>query len=182
VYPIVKDIVSRRLDGRPASSEPFDAFAEQLTKLGYGSFRLWWMQLVRELQQASAQTSPVMVTVLAGALVEGALASIVKHARRNGVGVMGSKTFEESPTRWRIDDLVSSASAGGERAILAARLRSRAESLIRTRQRIHAGRMLVDFPGGLTDLRPEEARDAQATAEQVVRCIIDWLQNYPAAV
>ena len=47
------------------------------------------------------------------------------------------------------------------------------------RQRIHAGRMLSDYPGGPPDVRPDEARDAKATAEQVVRAILDWLQRNP---
>jgi hypothetical protein len=52
----------------------------------------------------------------------------------------------------------------------------RAEGLILTRQRIHAGRMLPLHPGGPSDLRPEEARDAKATAEIVVRSVVDWLR------
>jgi hypothetical protein len=178
-YPIVKDIIARRSDGRPKSAEPLDAFADELDKLGYGVFRLWWTQIVAEFRQASTQTSPVTATVLAATLVEGALAFVVKHAQALGLGVMGSKTFDESPSRWSIADLVSSASAGREAAILDGPLRQRADMLIRSRQRIHAGRMLSDFPDGPPDLRPEEARDAHTTAEQVVRRIIDWLQKYP---
>ena len=179
VHPIVKDVIDRRSDGRPKSIEPLDAFADQLDSLGYGPFRLWWTQIVAEFRQASTQTSPVTVAVLAGSLVEGSLAFVVSHARKLGLGVMGSKTFNENPTRWRIDDLVSSASVGGDSAILDAQTRLRADGLISTRQRIHAGRMLADFPGGPADLRPEEAREARATAEQVVRRVIDWLQKYP---
>lgn len=58
-------------------------------------------------------------------------------------------------------------------------IRSRADALIRTRQRIHAGRMLSDFPAGVPDLRPEEARDAKQTAELVVRSVLDWLERFP---
>jgi len=47
---------------------------------------------------------------------------------------------------------------------------------------IHAGRMLSDYPAGPPDLRPDEARDAKATAELVVRAVLEWLQKNPAPV
>jgi len=42
--------------------------------------------------------------------------------------------------------------------------------------------MLSEFPGGPSDLRPEEARDAKSTADLVVRRVLDWLQKYPVTV
>jgi len=47
--------------------------------------------------------------------------------------------------------------------------------------RISIIRMLSDFLVGAPDIRPEEARDAKATAEQVVRRVLDWLQKFPPA-
>ncbi len=70
-----------------------------------------------------------------------------------------------------------SAASGGSEAIFSPQVKARAETLIRTRQRIHAGRMLSEHPGGPPDLRPDEARDAKGTAEQVVRSILDWLER-----
>jgi hypothetical protein len=176
-YPIVKDVIERRSDTRPKHVEPLDAFADELDKLGYGQFRLWWNQTVAELRRGDTQSSPVSVCVLAAALVEGALTFVVKHARKLGLGVLGSKTFEGDPRSWRIDDLVRSAAAGGDSAILDAAAQQRADGLIRIRQRIHAGRMLSDYPGGPPDLRPEEAREGRATADLVVRRVLDWLQK-----
>lgn len=178
-HPVVKDVVARRVDGRPPSSEPLDAFAVELQGLGHGAFRMWWTQTVAELRQCDTQTSPLAATVLAAALVEGALTFVVKRARDCGAGTMASKDFDGPPTRWKIEDLVASAARGGEAAILDNSTRQRADTLIRARQRIHAGRMLSDFPGGPPDLRPEEARDAKATAEIVVRRVLDWLQRFP---
>jgi hypothetical protein len=180
-FPIVKDVIERRTDGRPKHVEPLDAFAEELDKLGYKPFRLWWTQTVAELRHTNPIAAPVSASVLAAALVEGALTFVVKHARQGGLGVFQSKDFDRDPRSWKIDDLVSSAATGGGSAILDLQTKSRAEALIRTRQRIHAGRMLSEFPGGPPDLRPEEARDARATAEQVVRAILDWLQRFPPA-
>lgn len=178
-YPVVKDIIERRIDGRPQHAEPLDAFAEVLEKLGYGRFRLWWNQTVGELRRGDPQSSAVSVSVLAAALVEGALTFVVKHARNLGLGVFRSSDFDRDPRSWRIDELVSSAASGSESAILDIPTKARAESLIRSRQRIHAGRMLSEFPGVVPDLRPEEAREARATAELVVRRVLDWLEKYP---
>jgi hypothetical protein len=106
---------------------------------------------------------------------------VVKHARAAGLGVFLSKDFDRDPKSWKIDDLVASAASGSDTAILDLQTKNRAETLIKTRQRIHAGRMLSEFPAGVPDIRPEEARDAKATAEQVVRRVIDWLQRFPPA-
>lgn len=179
IYAAVKDVVARRTDGRAPSPEPLEAFAAEMEGLGYSPFRMWWTQTLAELRQCDAQTSPLAATVLAAALVEGALTFAVKHARDGDTGTMASKDFNEPPQRWRIEDLVASAARGGEAAILDNSTRQRAETLIRARQRIHAGRMLSDYPGGPPDLRPEEARDAKVTAELVVRSILDWLQRFP---
>jgi hypothetical protein len=179
VYPVVKDVIERRTDGRANYTEPLDAFAEELDRLGYRPFRLWWKQTVGEIRRADTQNSPVSVTVLAAALVEGALTFVVKHARTLGLGVFRSTDFDRDPRTWRIEALVSSAASGSESAILDAATKNRADTLIRTRQRIHAGRMLSEFPGGVPDLRPDEARDAKATTDQVVRRILEWLERYP---
>jgi hypothetical protein len=178
LHPIVQDVVQRRADGRSLASEPLGAFAERLAVLGYAPFRMWWQQTVAELRLLDAATTPVASAVLAASLVEGALTFVVRHAHT--LGVLGSKTFDDPPQKWKIEDLVSSACAGRATAILDAGARHRADALIRVRQRIHAGRMLSEYPGGVPDLRPEEARDARSTADLVVRRILDWLDRYPA--
>ena len=178
-YAVVKDVVERRTDGRHAHAEPFDAFAEEIGKLGYGQFRVWWQQLVSEVRLGSHLTTPLSVSVASAALVEGALTFVVPHARRLGLGVMGSRTFEDDPRTWKIDDLVKSAASGQGAAILDAASAARVKGLIRTRQRIHAGGMLSEFPSGVPDLRPDEAREAVAVAEMVVRRVLDWLRRHP---
>lgn len=180
-YPIVKDITDRRADGRPAAVEPLDAFTNELKNLGYGAFRLWWQQTVAEMRLADTQIMPVSVTVLAAALVEGVLTFVVKHARSSSLAVFRSNDFDGEPRAWKIEKLVASAASGGDAAILDMPTKIRAEGLIQTRQRIHAGRMLSDFPQGVPDLKPEQARDAIATAELVVRKVIEWLARHPAS-
>ena len=180
-YPIVKDVIERRTDGRSRHAEPLDAFAEKLNSLGYGHFRAWWVQMVSELRRSDPEISAVSVCVLAAALVEGALTFAVRHGQSLNMGLFGSSKFKEDPRRWKIDDLVgSAASSGGDAAILDQVTRLRADTLVASRQRIHAGRMLAEFPGGIPDLRPEQGREAKATADLVVRAILDWLEKYPA--
>jgi hypothetical protein len=179
VWSHVEDVIARRTDTRPQSAEALPAFAEQLGKLGYGPFRLWWNQTVAELGRTDPNSCPLAALVLAAALLEGALTFTVKHARSLNVGIFGSTDFDRDPRTWRIEDLVAGAVRGGAAAILDAQSKNRADGLIRTRQRIHAGRMLSEFPSGVPDLRPEEAREAKAVAEQVVRCILDWLARHP---
>lgn len=180
VMPFVKDVIERRLDGRPKSAEPFAAFAEQLSGLGYGKFRLWWNQTVSELGRTDPNSSPLSALVLAAALVEGALTFVVKHAQSRNLGVFSSTDFTKDPRSWRIDDLVSSAARGGDSAILDMQTKNRIDGLVHARQRIHAGRVLSEFPQGIPDLRPEEAREAKGAAEQAVRKILVWLERYPA--
>jgi hypothetical protein len=169
----VKDVISRRTDGRPRHTEPFDVFAERLNSRGYAGFRLWWVPIVSELRRSDVQSASVSVCVLAAALVEGALTLLVKHARSQQVGPFRSSNFARDPRHWRIDDLVASAASGRPSSILDPATRSRADGLIQTRQRKHAGRMLSEHPAGVPDLRPEEARDAKQTADLVVRSVID---------
>jgi hypothetical protein len=179
VYPLVADVIARRSDGRSTSAEPLDAFADALDALGYKPFRLWWTQTVAELRMLEVTTSPVSATVLSAALVEGALTFLAKHARQLNVGPFKSPDFERDPRTWKIEDLVKSAATGGDAAVLDSGARTRADELIRTRQRIHAGRMLSEHPGGPPDLRPEEASDARRTTELIVRRVLTWLQKFP---
>ena len=175
---VVEDVIARRTDGRVLSAEPFPAFAETLGPLGYGAFRGWWTQTTSELRQADPNTCPTTVTVLAAALVEGALTFIVQHARAVGLGPMGSTDFKKSSDKWKLLDLITSATKGSA-PILDESTGARARKLNETRQRIHAGRMLHDYASGPPELRPEAAREAVATAKLVVRSVLDWVRAHP---
>ena len=181
VLEVVRDVVRRRTDGRPKHAEPLDAFGEALDGLGYGRFLTWWTQTVAELRRANATTAPMGACVLSAALSEAALAFVVVRARKLTLGTMASKTFGESPTRWKFEDLLASAAAGGPDAIFDQRTRDRADRLNTIRQRIHAGRLMVDVPSGpIPDTRPEEAREALETVAVVVRSVLDWIDRHPA--
>jgi hypothetical protein len=178
LYPTIRDIIARRDDGRLPAIEPLDAFADLLEPLGYGPFRLWWKQTVDELRRSDENHNSVAVCVLAAAVVEGALIFIVRYARR--LGAFASDNFDGPPQKWKLEKLVNSAaSSGGNGAIFDPPLRARVEELISNRQRIHAGRMLDDYPKGVPDLKPEEARDAKRTADLAVRRIAEWVQAHP---
>lgn len=177
---VVRDVIQRRGDGRPAAAEPLTAFDARLDSLGHGRFKVWWASTRSELHLANPATSPISVCVLAAALSEAALTFVVKHARTIGSPTLASRTFSESPTRWSFDELLKSAASGGADAILDQSARDRADRLFWIRQRIHAGRLLADQPQGpIPDTRPEEAREAIETANIVVRKVLDWLDRHP---
>ncbi len=111
-YPIVQDLIARRTDGRPRSVEPLDEFADELDRLNFGKFRLWWTQTVAELRRSDPQLSPMSAVVLAAALVEGVLTFVVKHARGVNLEVFRSADFDRDPRTWKIDDLIKSAASG----------------------------------------------------------------------
>ena len=178
---LVRDVVARRTDGRPQHAEPLDAFGDALEQIGFRQFRAWWRQTVTELRGSDPVSSPIACAVLSAALVEGVLTFAAKHARDRQLGAFGSSDFDKPPSGWRAEKLIESAAAGGAAAILTPQTKARAEHLNRVRQRVHAGRMLGEHPGGPPDLRPEEGRDAKATAEQVVRAVLDWLERVASA-
>jgi hypothetical protein len=82
----------------------------------------------------------VAATVLAAALAEGALTFVAKHAKDRDLGLFRSSDFPpDRPRQWKFDKLVESAVYGGDSAILDSSALHRARSLVKARNRIHAG-------------------------------------------
>jgi hypothetical protein len=164
---IVRDIIERRTDGRPATSNPLDAFESCLSALGHERFRAWWIQQRHELRLAGPM-QPTTSLVLSASLAEGALAFVVPRAQKHGLMTRIDIT---KPRQWGFDDMVKGANSGNPAIdpILDEPTSIRALQLNATRQRIHAG-FLIDTvaSGPIPDLKPEEARDGVQTAESVV--------------
>jgi hypothetical protein len=179
VYEVVKDIIERRTDGRAPSADPINAFAAKLAELGQVRFQVWWARTVSELNRTNHPQMPMVTCVLAAALSEAALAFVVNRARSLGTPTMSSKTFDDPPTRWKFEDLLRSAAAGGPDAIFDQKTRDRAENLNLIRQRIHVGRLMAGA-GPIPDSRPEEASEAIETMHTILRLILDWLDRHPA--
>lgn len=178
IYPIVQDIISRRIDGRAKQIEALDAFTDALAQIGYGHFRLWWAQIVSEFRRTDP-SNPISCLALSAAISEAALTFAAKYAKDKGLNSFRSNGLGEEPKGWRMEKLLEAA-AFGPNAALTGPAKTAAERLNHTRQRIHAGRVLSDNPGGLPDLKPEEARAAKDTAEQVVRAVLEWLGRQQA--
>lgn len=181
---VIKDIVKRRSDGRPAAAEPIAAFERELARLGHDYFESWWRQTAAEFRTADANLMPTTVVVLAATLCEGALVFIMKHAQHERLS-MPETSLGADPKGWKFDKLVDAACKGAApvfsgqpRDQLAAK---RAKELNFMRHRIHAGRVL-DEQSRLPhpDLRPEEARTARETTDLVLRRVLDWLEAHPA--
>ena len=177
-YPIVKQVLRERAS-RAAAADPLDAFTDEITKLGFGPLRMWWKQAVAELRHCDAQLSPVAAAVLAAALVEGALIICVRHARALKLGTMAALPAESELSRWSIGDLVAGAATGNEAAILDSALRYSVETLMMSRQRIHPGWILSEFPDNLPHKFATDRADPKAIAGLVVARVIAWLQEYP---
>jgi hypothetical protein len=174
-HPVVRDVIARRSDGRAPAANPLDAFESMLGELGHDRFRAWWVQKRDELKRSDSNQQPVAVTVLAAALAEAALTFVVPRAKAAGL----MKRLEaEKPRTWKFADLVSGAKSGDPttRAILDERTAARCLELNEARQRIHAGFLIDEVPTGpIPDLKPEQARDALQTVDQLVRKVFEWL-------
>lgn len=176
---IVRDIIERRTDGRPAASNPLDAFESCLGAIGHERFRAWWIQQRHELRLAGPM-QPTTSLVLAASLAEAALAFVVPRAQKHG---LMSRIDITRPRQWGFDDLVKGAKSGNPAVdpILDEPTSSRVLQLNSTRQRIHAGFLIDTVANGpIPDLKPEEARDGVQTAEIVVRRVVEWLGRHPA--
>ncbi|MDY0001544.1 MAG: hypothetical protein RBU30_09640 [Polyangia bacterium] len=174
-YVAVKDVISRRSDGRPPASQPFQAMESMLDSIGQERFRLWWTRTVAELKLANPAHQATTISVLSASLAEAALAFVVTKAQEKGLMVnLGSKT-----TQWKFVDLLRAAQSGAaDKVILSQPLYERGKRLNEIRQRIHAGHLMNEYPSGnIPDLKPEEAREALETAEQLVRQVLEWLER-----
>jgi hypothetical protein len=178
MIPLVRDLIARRTDARAHTAEPLPAFEEKLAALGHGNFRIWWRLMVSEQSRTDPQLTPTSSVVLSAALCEAALIFVVDRAKLRGTS-MQSKEFEKPPRQWRMDEIVRAA-RNGQDPILKSNVADRCLELSRMRQRLHVSRLIdpTDNPPR-PDTRPEEAREARAVAELVVRQILEWLERNP---
>lgn len=176
----VRDLVLRRSDGRPASPEPVPGFASRLDELNASRLKVWWNAIASEVRRANEQEAPTSVIVLAAALLEAALCSVIERANAHGV-TMPNLRAADDPKNWKLQTLVKEAKKGSQ-PIFDGDVGGRGERLNDLRQRIHAGRFWMSgVPSGGFDLRPEEAREARETLDRCLRAILVWLDGHPAA-
>jgi hypothetical protein len=173
----VRDIMMRRTDRRPPSVEPIAAFAAALDDLKLSGLKAWWNEIAGELRRADNQTSPTSVIVLAAALAEASLCAVISRARTLDATMTGVKV--DDPKSWKLVELQKFARRG-EKPIIVGDLVPRVDQLNEQRQRIHAGRYwIAGRPANGFDLRPEEARAARETLDQLLRAVLDWLRDNP---
>ena len=111
-YPIVRDVIERRVDKRPLAIEPLDAFETVLAQLGHDRFRAWWVQTRQELRRANLPTQPTTVLLLAASLAEASLSFVVRTAQQHGL--MKRLTLDEART-WKFKDLIGGANGAPRR-------------------------------------------------------------------
>ncbi|MEM7138168.1 MAG: hypothetical protein AAF500_16430 [Myxococcota bacterium] len=175
----VADVISRRDSVRPRHAEPLDEYGELLERTSNARYRIWWEQARSELRCSSPQTMPTSTLVLAAALAEGSLALIADDVRTTGE-TMGTKTLQDTPNRWKFTDLIDGAKRG-KRPIIDQKLSDRCGQLNDERQRIHAGNFLhKKVAPRKIDIRPEEAKRARETLDDLLRAILDWFAEKSA--
>lgn len=174
----VRDIIARRTDGRPTTTDPLRAFEERLKSLGHAKFETWWRQTVIELQRTDPQLAPVSAVVLSAALCEASLIFVTDRARRLG-NSMNFRDAERSPRHWKMDQLAGAARSGAD-PVLTPQAGDRCLELNRIRQRVHVGRLIdPDENPPRPDTNPQEAREARATADLVIGQVLMWVDRNP---
>ena len=173
----VKDVIARRSDRRPAAREPLDALAAELQAAGLRHHLTWWRQVVSDFRSADPGRMPLASTILAYALVEGALTVLVHEVPKRSSERL-SRSLEGSARGWKVQDILGFALRIGA---ISQPLRARVLPVAEGRNRIHAGRLLALAEEGkpLDDVRPETARHAAAVAEDVARAVLEWLRGNP---
>jgi hypothetical protein len=177
IFSVVTDVIRRRQPGVAKHPEPVIAFEKHIASLGkdYEYFAQWWRFLRNELALMTEEMPTARITHLA-ALAEGALALVVEKGRSVG-GSMSEKLNPDDPTQWKFQHLIAAAKTGKPAIIKDEALAQECLTLNRVRQRIHAGRLLAErgnYP--LPDAKPEEARQAKATTDKLIRAVLEWLE------
>jgi len=94
---------------------------------------------------------------------------------------MTGNPWELDPKGWSLQYLIQQGKKGTD-PLFDGKLAERALRLNELRQRIHLGRywFVGSNRGDRFDLRPEEAREARETLDQILRELIRWLELHPA--
>lgn len=176
LLPEVRDLIARRSDGRLPAAEPIDAMESIIAKMGHPKMVIWWRHMALELRSCDPNKMPAVVTVFSAALAEAALSLVVQHAQTNSLSMRNMPT---APTRWKFHELVKDAKSGTAQ-IIDEPLAQRCLTLNDDRQRIHAGRHIDSAsPYPHVDFRYEQARDALATLDTLLRKVLDWYLANP---
>lgn len=173
----VRDIVARRKDGRPISTDPIRAFGARFSELAGANRRIWWEQQASELRTSNPHTHPTMMLVCAASLIEGALSAVVKRARELTSGAAFAGREFESPTNWKLESLLRGAKhpSAGIFTNETDALYQDAKRLNENRKRIHFAQYLLEDNPISIDIRPHDAVNAVTTAERVLTTLLEWL-------
>jgi hypothetical protein len=171
----IRDLVARRGDGRPLSTNPIQAFGPVFTRLVGETRRIWWEQEVNELLTLNPQTHPTKILVGAASLIEGAFSALVGTARKlTGGTAFAGRDYDKPARSWKLEDLLKAAKHPSA-MILDEKLYQAADRLNTDRQRIHFARFLMDDNVIRLDIKPHEAEDAINLTKRVLAAIMEWL-------
>src|SRR6187402_759859 len=111
----LREIRARNDAGRPAPGNALELFDRKLESLGHPEFRAWWAQVRGELARAEAGKLDLTITVLSAALVEGALALVVRTATVTGRSMAAKRIDPSAPKTWQFEKLIGAAVTGQDR-------------------------------------------------------------------
>ncbi|MGE3757951.1 MAG: hypothetical protein AB7H97_09350 [Pseudobdellovibrionaceae bacterium] len=176
ILEIVKDIFARRNETLTVSIDPYNGFAELLTKFDAKNFATWWRLNMTELHRLDPVRHSTSKMLLSAAMCEAALLLTLNKIKVSGK--YPSLKMDEDPQRWKLSDLAKAASIVDIR-IIDDRVRDQLLKLNEDRRRIHAGAH-VKKDGVISpvpDINPEQARHSTELLEVILRKIIEWTQN-----
>lgn len=132
--------------------------------------------MTTELRNLDYKRFPSSSLLISCALCEGALSFLINKTKDHEHQMI--KTLEmDKPRNWKFPGLIKAASSGTNPVLKDEKLRHSLEKMNDHRKRIHPAAFFPEA-GGIPDLKPEQAKTAIDTTEELSRAIIDWsLQN-----
>lgn len=172
IFPVVKEVISRRASMLPISSDPYQGFYEQLKLLNAEKYKLWWAQITAEISQLDDKRNPTARLILSAAVCEGILAFIIEFSKDKEFAMTKFVRIED-PKSWKLSEMIRATSSGNG-PFMKEDLKRKLESINENRKRIHPAAYL---PSGaiVPDLKPEQSQEAFETSKALARAAIDWI-------
>lgn len=172
IFPVVKDVVGRRVSVLPISSDPYDGLSEQLKLLKADKYKLWWTQITSEISQLDDKRNPTARLILSAAICEGILAFVIEFSKDKEFAMTKNLRVED-PKSWKFSEMIKATSSGIS-PFMKEDLRRKLEKMNENRKRIHPASYLT-FGSAIPDLKPEQSQEAFETSKALAREAIEWI-------
>jgi hypothetical protein len=175
LIPKVAVLFNARTGQAVPDTPPIERFALWLRSRGWTEFESWWALTSAELVRLTDSQHPSAVCVMCGALLEASLVAISTPAR--DAGEWKQKFLSDSPTGWKLYDLIGQADAA---KTFNSDEVQHARRIAEFRNRIHAGRFST---AGKPPFIPPHTNVHEAQASRLyLSQLLDTLLRWDAAV